>query len=65
MAKFSGAVVLTDLNDFISPSQACVMPVPVRRDERAKPVRSLRRAGRALLALVFWGRAHSRARAAL
>lgn len=25
MAKFSGAVTVTDLNDFIAPSQACVV----------------------------------------
>ena len=37
--KFSGAVVLTDLNDFINPAQACVVPVKQTRDERAKPVR--------------------------
>jgi len=34
MSKFSGAVVLGDLNDFISPSQACVKPVkaPTKTD---------------------------------
>jgi len=26
MAKFSGPLLLTDLNDFISPAQACIMP---------------------------------------
>ncbi|KAI8919923.1 iron hydrogenase [Powellomyces hirtus] len=28
---FSGAVLLTDLNDFITPSQACIKPVEVKR----------------------------------
>ena len=26
-SKFSGPLVLTDLNDFIAPSQACIKPV--------------------------------------
>ncbi|KND01864.1 iron-sulfur cluster assembly protein NAR1 [Spizellomyces punctatus DAOM BR117] len=28
---FSGAVVLTDLNDFITPSQACIKPVEIKK----------------------------------
>jgi hypothetical protein len=37
---FSGAVVLTDLNDYISPSQACVKPVegPVLSDRNGQEV---------------------------
>jgi len=30
-SKFSGALILTDLNDFIAPSQACVKPVEVHK----------------------------------
>jgi hypothetical protein len=37
-SKFSGAVVLTDLNDFISPSQACVLPVATHHDRHSQPV---------------------------
>ncbi|KAI9190740.1 cytosolic Fe-S cluster assembly factor [Polychytrium aggregatum] len=29
--NFSGALVLTDLNDYIQPSQACILPVPSAR----------------------------------
>ncbi|TPX37701.1 hypothetical protein SmJEL517_g00732 [Synchytrium microbalum] len=29
--NFSGALLLTDLNDFISPSQACIKPVEVKK----------------------------------
>jgi iron only hydrogenase large subunit-like protein len=31
MAGFSGALMLTDLDDFITPSQACVKPVTVEK----------------------------------
>ncbi|CAG8515663.1 8432_t:CDS:2 [Paraglomus occultum] len=31
--SFSGVVVLTDLDDYIAPSQACIMPVEVRKNE--------------------------------
>ncbi|KAJ3084937.1 hypothetical protein HK102_000500 [Quaeritorhiza haematococci] len=32
---FSGAVVLTDLNDYIAPSQACIKPVEIKKDKDA------------------------------
>ncbi|KAI8589801.1 iron hydrogenase [Geranomyces variabilis] len=32
---FSGAVLLTDLNDFITPSQACIKPVQVERTSQS------------------------------
>lgn len=31
MSKFSGALQLTDLNDFITPSQECIKPVKVEK----------------------------------
>ena len=31
MSKFSGVLQLTDLNDFITPSQECIKPVQVER----------------------------------
>ena len=31
MAQFSGALRLTDLDDFIAPSQECIKPVQVER----------------------------------
>ena len=31
MSKFSGALQLTDLNDFITPSQVCIKPIEVER----------------------------------
>jgi hypothetical protein len=35
---FSSALVLTDLNDFIAPSQACIKPVEVVKGEDKGPV---------------------------
>lgn len=32
MAQFSGAVKLADLNDFIAPSQACVVNISGKKD---------------------------------
>ena len=32
MAQFSGAVKLADLNDFIAPSQACVVNINGKKD---------------------------------
>ncbi|ORZ00750.1 hypothetical protein BCR43DRAFT_152036 [Syncephalastrum racemosum] len=34
---FSSALVLTDLNDYIAPSQACIKPVEVTKSENAGP----------------------------
>ena len=31
--SFSGVVVLTDLDDYIAPSQACIMPGEVKKNE--------------------------------
>jgi hypothetical protein len=36
---FSSALVLTDLNDYISPSQACIKPVEVQKKESAEEVK--------------------------
>jgi hypothetical protein len=33
MAQFSGAVKLADLNDFIAPSQACVVNIHGQKDK--------------------------------
>ena len=41
MAKFSGALQLTDLDDFIGPSQECIKPVQVER-QPAKSTGSIR-----------------------
>ncbi|CAG8484006.1 10470_t:CDS:2 [Ambispora gerdemannii] len=30
---FSGAVILTDLNDYIAPSQACIKPVEIKKNQ--------------------------------
>lgn len=35
---FSSALVLTDLNDYISPSQACIKPVEVQKKESDQQV---------------------------
>ena len=35
MSKFSSALVLTDLNDYVSPGQACIKPVEVTKEEGA------------------------------
>lgn len=35
---FSSALVLTDLNDYIAPSQACVKPVEIEKSENKGPV---------------------------
>jgi hypothetical protein len=32
MAQFSGALQLTDLDDFIAPSQECIKPVKVEKN---------------------------------
>lgn len=39
MSNFSGFLQLTDLNDFIKPSQECVQPVTIENvtDQVAKP----------------------------
>lgn len=39
---FSSALVLTDLNDYISPSQACIKPVEVQKKESAEEVNSMK-----------------------
>lgn len=36
---FSSALVLTDLNDYIAPSQACIKPVEVEKSGDKGPVR--------------------------
>lgn len=36
---FSSALVLTDLNDYIAPSQACIKPVEVTKSEDRGQVR--------------------------
>jgi hypothetical protein len=33
---FSSAIVLTDLNDYISPSQACIKPVEIEKSQENK-----------------------------
>lgn len=43
---FSGALALTDLNDFITPSQACIKPVEV-----VEPVDAPKGAGSAAVRL--------------
>lgn len=35
---FSSALVLTDLNDYIAPSQACIKPVEIQKSEDKGPV---------------------------
>ena len=37
---FSSALVLTDLNDYIAPSQACIKPVEIEKSEDQGPVSS-------------------------
>jgi hypothetical protein len=39
---FSSALVLTDLNDYISPSQACIKPVEVQKKESAEEVNRMK-----------------------
>ena len=39
MNNFSGALRLTDLNDFIGPSQECIKPVPVKKSKKRGVVR--------------------------
>ena len=39
MNNFSGALRLTDLNDFIGPSQECIKPVPVKKSKKRGIVR--------------------------
>jgi hypothetical protein len=36
---FSSALVLTDLNDYIAPSQACIKPVEVEKSGDKGPVK--------------------------
>ena len=36
MSKFSGVLQLTDLDDFITPSQECIKPVKVDKKPGAK-----------------------------
>jgi hypothetical protein len=36
MAGFAGAVMLTDLDDFIAPSQACTNPLFVSKPDETK-----------------------------
>lgn len=36
MSHFSGALQLTDLDDFITPSQECIKPVPVQKTKNPK-----------------------------
>ncbi|KAI9318137.1 iron hydrogenase [Dichotomocladium elegans] len=37
---FSSALVLTDLNDYIAPSQACIKPVEIKKSENSGPVQT-------------------------
>ena len=39
MDNFSGALRLTDLNDFIGPSQECIKPVPVKKTKKRGVIR--------------------------
>lgn len=39
MDNFSGALRLTDLNDFIGPSQECIKPVPVKKTNKRGVIR--------------------------
>lgn len=36
MAQFSGVIQLTDLNDFITPSQECIKPVKIEKTKSSK-----------------------------
>lgn len=36
MAQFSGVVQLTDLDDFITPSQECIKPVKIEKAKSSK-----------------------------
>ena len=45
---FSGALTLTDLNDFITPSQACIKPV-----EEVKSVEHVKQPGSAAVSTFF------------
>jgi len=38
MSKFSSALKLTDLDDFITPSQNCVKPVKIEKKNEDKKV---------------------------
>ncbi|XP_065060871.1 cytosolic iron-sulfur assembly component 3-like [Rhopilema esculentum] len=42
MAQFSGVIQLTDLNDFITPSQECVKPVKIEKDTSSKGLAAIR-----------------------
>lgn len=39
MNNFSGALRLTDLNDFIGPSQECIKPVPIKKSKKRGVIR--------------------------
>lgn len=36
MSRFSGALQLTDLDDFITPSQECIKPVTIEKSTKSK-----------------------------
>ena len=42
MAQFSGIIQLTDLNDFITPSQECIKPVKIDKNPSGKGVAAIR-----------------------
>ena len=49
MAQFSGALRLTDLDDFIAPSQECIKPVKV--EKRPLPSAKVGNKGRAKISI--------------
>lgn len=42
MAQFSGIVQITDLDDFITPSQECVKPVKIVKETSSKGLAAIR-----------------------
>lgn len=38
MAGFSGALKLTDLDDFITPSQECIKPVEIKKSKTGSKI---------------------------
>ena len=38
MAGFSGALKLTDLDDFIAPSQECIKPVEIKKSKTGSKI---------------------------
>ena len=42
MAQFSGIVQITDLDDFITPSQECVKPVKIEKTKSSKGLAGLK-----------------------